>query len=268
MMFYANLVDVEDDTKRLEELVSKNQHLSPGGYTGEMIGRKKPWGAANVDMLGFKHQFGHYETVQRCIALALALEIPVGYLAEEGAALCDDQEAYSLLDNAKDELTHMDAFLRASRGFKVSPEYVYEAFSMCQGLDGFGVHPIKLAGSLEMGLFLVTLSMLRKFGNAGLKLMVNSVSQDEAVHVLVNWHLVDKYLKADESLPFRKFRHAAIDWLCAGLKNPKYGADYWHRQSDKLMENRTAPELDWTSAGMYLAPFEVPNTSIDSYSRA
>lgn len=269
-MFYPNLPAVQDDVKVLSGILTNFQERNKfklGGKTGGFIGRKAAWSPAEVGSEGFKDRFSHRQVVQRCIAAAMALEVPVGFLTESLTETGNftDEESSALLHNANDELVHYQAFSNAMVGFNVPGKMLDEAFSLCTQLEEFPEHAVKLAGSLELGIFFPTLSMLRKFGNASLKLMVQSVSRDESTHVLTNWHLIDKYLDNSESARFKAFRHEAIEWLTQGLSNPKFGRDYWITQSDKLMANRTAPDLAWTSTAMQLAPFEVSNRQIDAY---
>lgn len=243
----------------------------PQGKYRDIIGRKSSWTPAPLEsQLKSSRQaqtMGSLGVVQRCVALALELEVPVGlYTADASSREVPQDIRWALLHNSKDELTHLEAFQNAAATLEVPVQFQEEAKAIAQSFLDFQGHPIFMAGFIELGLFFPTLSMLRRFGDTALKLLVNDVSRDEATHVLTNWSAIDDLRVPNHSHKLQQVRREAIQWLTQGLQLERWGADFWVSQSDQLIENRRASGLDFTRVGMSVSFFEVSNRNLAYYS--
>ena len=202
-----------------------------------------------------------YGVIQRCIALALVLEIPVGDYALEGILELDDPLfELALQSNAYDEVIHLKAFQEAAKAYGVKEELVKEAEQICNAFLSIDAHPVYAAGYLELSLFFVTLTMLRKFGASLIKTLSRDVSRDESVHVKTNWHIIDEMGLGTSSLVDRqlnKNRHDTVAWLVGNLQDKRFGLKYWINQSDQLIQTRQAEGLEWTAAAVMPAFFEM-----------
>jgi hypothetical protein len=223
-----NLASLIDRLSQIPTLVDKIKEPIRGA-----LGRKVKWSPVEIDPVS--PDTPYYTLMQRCIALALALELPVGHLALDGhQSLVSDAtlEGFrqALANNAKDEENHYNAFIKAAQAYNVPETLIEEVEDIAALILSMGENPIYLAGTLELSVFFVTLAMIRKHGSPTLKSVTNYVTRDEAAHVRTNFTIID----ALGILPVfpgevNEFRVKLIEWLTSDLAQED--RDYWLEQS-------------------------------------
>jgi hypothetical protein len=259
MTRYLDIFDV--DPKAVRASLSTN---GSDKYTS-FIERKRKWEPAHGDTSNIDAYFE--PTLKKAVALAMSLELPVGELTYDGSSgNFKDTEKYALIHNATDEDTHYRAFKPYEDW---ASEYLAEADNITQALLDEDQNPVFIAGYMELGIFFVSLPILRYFGNAALSTLSGEISRDESSHVLTNWALIDDYNLGSEYGKLASIRREVVDWLTCdlddiGLDNPKATKDFWVNQSDSLIKKRQA-DLKETQAGQYVSFFEIPNTALGAY---
>ena len=234
----------------------------------QLLDRKTSWKPAEMEYELIGEEYGRLATIQKAIALGLALELPVGDFtlsASKGDLPAEQGVVDLLIANSTDEDIHYSGFLSAERAFGCPEKYKQEANQLAELVINHPDHVVAKSGYLELGVFFVTLPMMRKLGSVGLKLLSENISRDEAIHVSTNFLIIDQLdLKVSQSL--NQLRIEAVEWVASELTMPGMGRAYWRRQSDKLVANRQAPELAWTKAGQSAAFFEISNKNFGKYS--
>jgi hypothetical protein len=234
----------------------------------QLLDRKTSWKPAEMEYEPISEDYGRLVTLQKAIALGLALELPVGDFtlsASKGDLPTEQGVVDLLIANSADEDTHYAGFLSAERAFGCPEKFKQEANQLAELVINHPDHVVTKSGYLELGVFFVTLPMMRKLGSVGLKLLSENISRDEAIHVSTNFLIIDQLgLKISQSLD--KLRIDVVEWVTSELTLPGMGRAYWRRQSDKLVANRQAPELAWTKAGQSAAFFEISNKNFGKYS--
>lgn len=186
------------------------------------------------------------ETVSKVIALALALELPVGeWIADASKKdLPISKDAYKLLlSNVGDESLHYRAFQYAAQDYLLEDYKDTAAIFAEWNTDDY--HPILKAGYAEMGVFLVSLSILRLFGGESLSMLAGNVSRDEMRHVATN-----RGVLADIGHDFKQVAaidrvvEKTLDWMMSDLKVPGLDKDFFMQQSKLLISDGYAPELE------------------------
>lgn len=205
------------------------------------------------------------ETVSKVIALALVLELPVGdWIAQatKKELPVDDVTMKLLLSNIGDETLHYRAFNFAAQDYLLENYKDTEAIFAEWNVDDY--HPIMKAAYAEMGVFLVSLSILRLFGGESLSMLAANVSRDEMRHVATN-----RGVLADIGHDFKQVAaidrvvEKTLDWLLWDLKVPGLDKDFFMRQSKLLISDGYAPELEeLTNVADDLSFFESPNALI------
>ena len=233
-----------------------------------LLDRKTSWTPAVMEPEAISYEEGRLDTIWRAIALGLALELPVGQFtlsASKGDLPNDPAVIDLLLSNTHDEEVHYAGFQAAELAYGCPDVYKDEALAISKLLIEHPDHTVVKAGYMELGVFFVTLPLIRKLGDVGLKLLSENISRDEATHVSTNYMIIDQLgLRPSQSLS--DLRVAVIDWLTQNLTVPGMGRPYWLRQSEKLVSNREAPDLSWTKVGQTPAFFEISNSAFSRYS--
>lgn len=203
------------------------------------------------------------ETVSKVIALALAMEIPVsdwiGQATKRDLPISSDALKL-LLSNCADEITHYKAFEYAAEDYLLEDYKDTAAIFVEWNTDDY--HPIMKAGYAEMGVFLVSLSILRLFGGESLSMLAGNVSRDEMRHVATN-----RGVLADIGHDFKQVAaidrvvEKTLDWMLWDLKVPGLDKDFFMQQSKLLISDGYAPELEeLTNVADDTSFFESPNS--------
>ena len=240
---------------------------SESQYTG-YINRKSDWQPAHYQDTRFKPSgAGTHIALQKAMALALELEVPVGLftLAATKRDFAEDQR-WALLDNSADELVHYEALSNwMAGGAHIEPEHLDQARQYRMAIEELEEHEVVKSGYVELGVFFIVLALFRKFGDPSLKLLASDISRDEATHVLTNWAIIEANEIPWAASKLNDMRRELIHWLTSDIKNERYGYDFWEDQSQRLISTKQADGLKFTKTGMYSAFFEVANTSLASY---
>jgi|SanBayMetagenome_1026888.scaffolds.fasta_scaffold00372_6 hypothetical protein len=202
------------------------------------------------------------ETVSKVIALALTLELNVGEWIADATKkeLPVTEDAYKLLlSNIGDETLHYRAFQYAAEDYLLEDYKDTQAIFAEWNTDDY--HPIMKAAYAEMGVFLVSLSILRLFGGESLSMLAGNVSRDEMRHVATN-----RGVLANIGHDFKqvgaidKLVEKTLDWMMSDLKVPGLDKDFFMTQSKLLISDGYAPELEeLTNVADDYSFFESPN---------
>lgn len=262
-------------TNTLEQLQEHIQEYSfefnqtEGFYHG-LLKSKSDWvpgdsSLSETEKQTYKNdETGKLATIQKCVALALNLEVPVGeYVLDALDKGVPNDAKYILHSNAIDEVTHYKAFQNAATSYSVPQSLIDEATLISSNIPN--EHPIFLAGYIELSMFLPILAILRNYGGSGLRLTTADVSRDESRHVNTNWHLITNMGLDKETKALRKFRYSVLDWLLSDLKDTSKSVDFWVSQSEQLYRSKKADGLSFTKAQIRRSFFELPNTVLSAY---
>lgn len=237
-------------------------------FYSELLAKKKPW-TPNVGKPSSVME-GSEETIGRAIALR-TLEIPVGDwillgCKREMSRLSDD--AIKLMQsNIEDEFRHDEVLNIAYSVYQLTDENMEnEASIIAKEWIDHPDHPVVKAWVIENSVFFVILPILRKFGDAGLRLVSRDISNDENIHVSTNRQIATdlgySYSKSLDSL-----RKRTVEWIVETLNSSgKFGfPDVWLKSSDTLLYQGVASELSDTANYVMPAFFELDNRNLPSY---
>lgn len=243
---------------------------------------KTPFVLFGDDDLICDPSWGVESTIKRILALGLHLELPVGKWVTEGRKQLRDElpesAAKLLHSNIRDEATHDQGFRYAADAYGISytgnlsTEYV-EAGVIADAWLSNTDHPLAKAALSEVGIFLVTLGIMRLCGGESLCTLAAKISHDEARHVTTNRSVL-RDLGMHPEAPVQsleKLRRETIDWVFQDLNIPAddlgedtdINVDYLLGQSDLLVTTGKAEHLnDLVMFSDYNPPFEVTNASM------
>jgi hypothetical protein len=202
------------------------------------------------------------ETVSKIISLALVLELPVGEWigqATKSELPIDPVARELLLSNIIDETTHYNAFNHLANDYVID-EY-NDATHIFDKWNTDDYHPITKACYAEVGVFLVSLTVLRLFGGESISMVAANVSKDEMRHVATN-----RGVLTDIGHDFKAVNkidtlvNETLDWMLCDLTVPGLNKDFFMEQSRLLVTDGYAPELnELTNAADDISPFEHEN---------
>lgn len=245
---------------------------SPTSKLAHYINRKSNWTPAQYNPIQLPlDNNGFSIAVLKALALTLALEVPVGeYTLAASKQEFTPEEKWALLDNANDEITHFTALRNFATQLSPADQkllnlFAEEAQYIAKVIQEQVEHTIVKSGYIELSVFLVILSLLRKFGPAPIKIMVANISKDESVHVQTNWAIIDAHGIPYTDSKLNEVRQHIIDWVTGDISSRRWGLDFWMQQSDSLITNRQASGLEFTKSSMSIAFFEVDNRSLAAY---
>lgn len=241
----------------------------PTEFTG-FIDNKAAWIPPSFERAEIKDvPEGVRNAAYRALALALALELPVGeYAVQSSRREFTQDQKWALLDNSKDELTHFQAltnYVNALPDAQIVYDMIPLADQFRQAIEATREHPILMGGFTELGVFFTILAFLRKFGGTSMKLLVQSISRDESMHVRVNFGIIDEQKIPYEFSKLNKVRRDIIAWIFSGIRSDKYNLDFWMRSSDSLIATRQDVNLSYTAKAIMPAFFEIGNPNLPKY---
>lgn len=209
-------------------------------------------------------QDGVPETLEKIIALALKLELPVGEWIGEATKRefnIDPIARELLLSNISDETVHYKAFNYAAEDYLINQSYLDEADNFFKAWNTGNFHPIEKACYAEVGVFLVSLAVMRIFGGETLCTLAGNVSRDEMRHVATNKGILsDMGYNFTEYTSVNKLVDETLSWMLSDLKVPGMGKDFFMQQSKLLIKDGYAPELEeLTNGAEDVSSFESPN---------
>lgn len=213
------------------------------------------------------------ECLERILAMALHLEIPVGsWVANANKQdLPISDVAHKLLrSNIGDENVHFYQFKHAVNAYGVSDQVMAEAEEIGKMWEQNESHPLEKAQLAETGVFLTSLSLMRIAGGNSLCTVAMLVSQDETRHVATNRGIL-KDIGIDPSAPnqpLENLRNTTLDWLLEGLNlSGEYlgfdfnlDREFFKEQATSLVTTGRSEVLEeLTDGSSYTPPFESAN---------
>jgi hypothetical protein len=255
-------------------LAQQREILAPSktSQMGQFIARKSNWVPASYqDILVHPTPTNTHKAILKSLALALALEIPVGeYTLAASQKEFKTDQCWALLDNAADEVTHFTALRNLAQALDLQSqallaEYSKVAQQFAGLIERIPEHTIVKSGYIEMGVFLVVLSLMRKFGTPQMKILVGDISRDESVHVQTNWAIIDSQDIPYTDSKLDPIRRAIVSWVTEDILARRWARSFWLEQSDRLIETRRADGLQFTAAPTTVAFFEVSNSTLADY---
>lgn len=236
-------------------------------YTHLLQSRKSSeWSPAPLAKTPIKPNGGIPDTIAKIQAIALHLELPVGAFVgdttRKGLPISNDALAL-LKSNIADETRHERAFKYSAEVYPVSGDYLHTASNIAEDWISHPAHTLAKAAVLELGVFMLGLDFLLRFGSQSLGRVAYDVSKDENRHVQTNFAIIDELnLSIDSSL--NSLRKQTLSWIMEDVSIPGMGVDFWLRQSQQYMDTRQAPELGRRNARMP-AFFEQNNRYVSAY---
>ena len=237
-------------------------------FYSELLAKKKPW-TPNVGKSSPVME-GSEETIGRAIALR-TLEIPVGDWILSGCKSEKSrisQDALELMQsNIEDEFRHDEVLNMAYSVYQLTDDTMEnEAAIIAKEWIDHPDHPVVKAWVIENSVFFVILPILRKFGDAGLRLISRDISNDENIHVSTNRQIATD-LGYSYSKSLDRLRKRTVEWIVETLNSPgKFGfPNVWLKSSDTLLYQGVAPELSDTANYVMPAFFELDNRNLPSY---
>jgi len=220
-------------------------------------------------------------SLQRCIALALQLELPVGewvgsFTKTEKEKISPEQSKL-LLSNIKDETFHLKGFQFAAEALPISQDILNESYLIGKAWEELDCPTIAKAGYAEMGVFMLTLAIMRLAGGTALADLSQKVAEDESRHVATNRAVMKEMSIAPDSpsSPIASLIDDTISWVVGDLNIPgeeicedfDFDADFIRESSNELIRKGKADRLnELMSWRVHSLPFELQNSIL--YSRA
>jgi hypothetical protein len=173
----------------------------------------------------------------------------------------------TLRRNIEDEEKHELALNRAKAAMvDYDPSFESEAQEIIQAWKDLPDPEIVKAALMENSIFFLILPTYSNFGGAALRITSNSISADERIHV-ISHRTAAQQLGIRPSKAINKLRKDTVKFLFTDLEEEvgaKWSLDRMMKNSDNLLK-RGITDLVETAVGTVLAPFELSNSSIDSY---
>ncbi len=234
-------------------------------YDG-LLNRKRTW--TPVKPTGSPVVAGAEEVIGRALSLR-CLEIPVGDFISAATKKDVPQGSMALLEsNIVDEERHDLALSLAAEAMEgYLPNYDRDAQTIAKAWIDAPEHPVLKALVLERSVFFVVLPIFRFLGNTGLRTTSADISRDEITHVAANSRFCNE-MGIELTPNLDKMRKATVAWVTQGLniKDNQYGSQaFWMRQSDKLLYEGKAPELQESRRSRVPAFFEIDARDLPAY---
>lgn len=208
--------------------------------------------------------------VRRIIGIGLDMEVNVGRYVIEGLNkdLPDGGPHLTLLlrSNAADEARHQAGFTEARNVYgRAADEQLHQLVSAWSDEANRAINPISVAGQLEVGVFLITLGLMRIVGNSDLTRLAIKIAEDEYRHVQTN-HAISTALEL-WGKPNLSLIDSTLEWVFGkGLPElPGITFDKIRRYSRELLSDLNSPDFDdltWYS--FHHLPFELDNNYLYS----
>ena len=242
------------------------KNINTTWYT-KISNRKLPWspiagteGQINPEHLGIIRRILSIRNLEADVA-AWIREVPADQIPSEVLAI--------LKDNISDESRHEKALdnLVTAQGIDFTQEELGEAEDIKLMWAGLSDSPIVLAGSMESGVFMPLLLMLRTWGTVSMGVTARDISGDEGSHTAIHRQLARDF-GLEASAETRQAVIKTIKWLVGGLNVPgkRGNGRQWVQFALDLLDKGGCDELSDSETPVQLAPFECANNVIPSYS--
>jgi hypothetical protein len=210
-------------------------------------------------------------TISRCLALtnlepAVATFITTGLDRQDSTRLSPEM-IQTLKRNIEDEAKHEIALTNArSAMLDYNSGFEAEAEDICKEWLELSDNPIVTAAVMENSVFFLILPVYSLFGGSSLRQTAADISQDERLHVQSHRQTaMDLGVKPSKALNILRLK--TVEWISQdiGELGDKWTLDRMIKNSNSLLQRGVSDLVETKSAGV-LAPFEVSNTNISSYS--
>jgi len=210
--------------------------------------------------------------VRRLIGLGLELEIEVGTMVLSGLQQelpkADSELVLLLKSNSADEARHYNGFQYAKQTYGCDTNAELQQLAKDWKAESDKQHPIHIAGVLEVGVFLISLGLLRIVGSPSLSRLAMAIAEDEFRHVQTNQAVSSGLGFWSNASQHTNLIDATLDWIWGeGLNDAPQALtlDNLKRFSRELLTDLSCPEFDkltWYS--FHHLPFELANDYIYS----
>lgn len=233
------------------------------------------------DTLPVHAEWNTQGALQRCIALALQLEMPVGewvgsFTKTEKSSLSPELHTL-LLSNIKDETYHYKGFEYAATAFPIPCDILKESVLIGKAWNDDASPTLVKAGFAEMGVFMISLAILRLLGGTELANLSQKVAEDESRHVATNRAALRDlgYSPAIPSASIQNLINDTLEWMVGDLsvkgddldEDYNFDLDFLMESSRELVQEGIAKRLNnLLDYQVHALPFEVSNESL--YTRA
>ena len=264
----------------LERCVKDGKRMLPTFWRPPTI-KKEPFGFWGSSDMPIPEEWEVDKLIQKIIGMGLVLELPVGEFVRDGLKGELPIEKHDgidyvkklLLSNSADEGRHYLGMVNAAEVYPISSDIMDKCNELKDEWVNLPGHPILKAGSLESGIFLVNLALLRLVGSPSLATLGRGISSDERRHVITNRHAVDDLGlnpwepgKAIKDLMIDTFNYLLEDFTptdseeILGLELNK---DFLIQSGMDLLTLGTAPVLDSLVRTVDYSPaFEISNLAL------
>ena len=240
------------------------------GWYQKINNRKQPW----TPIEGCKGDIDPlYMGIIRRILSIRNLEADVAswisYLSQSSDDAIPPEILSILQENILDEVRHEESLdnLVIAENIVFTPTELIESVKIQQMWTGLQDSPVVLAGSMESGVFMPLLLMLRTWGSVSMGVTARDISGDEGSHAPIH-RQVAKDLGLSVSLETRKAVIDTISWIIGDLNvaGTRGNKRRWVQFSLDLLDKGICKEFEDSEVPVMLAPFENNNLSIPSYS--
>ncbi len=204
------------------------------------------WKPTPMPYVDVTEEDGIRETLERCLAIALVLELPAGEWAGQASKGEIPEGAKELLlSNAADETVHFRAFSYLNEIYSVRGNGIAESEAIMEGWDENTSHPIEKVCLAETAIFLPSLAFMRVFCGSSVSHVAGNVSRDEQRHVRTNRSLLaDLQIRHYQpSSTLECLRKRTLDWMFAPLTIPGMKKEFWIAESERLVSTGRSREL-------------------------
>jgi hypothetical protein len=231
----------------------------------EFEATRKDWDLSGVQELPSTIHPANLDTLNRCVALSLELELPVGAFIR---ALLEREDnvpvgaRFGLIENIHDEEKHEQAFRLIASVLEIPLAIKHQAKKFRESLVHSNVHPLEKARDLETIVFVPMQAYIRTNSNQSIERVLVEVSRDEMRHVCYNWE-VSAELSIGITDEFNDYLAEEVtDWIYAPLQNDEVKTDYnfWKQAALEMKNDGMSDRLSQlTNYGVHRAAFELPN---------
>jgi len=230
----------------------------------QILSARRTWKSYPVEPNEFD-----YDCLDRILCIGLNMELPVGewVLQASKGEIPDEDGSHRLLKaNCADEAVHYRGFKQFEDSYGIYYNYYDEAERLAQEWAKCADkhHFLKVAGTLETSVFLMTLFTMRFFGTQDFANLSEDVSRDEQRHITTNELMLNEWDDTLFNIPsdLERLRKETLDWVFGDFNIPHLGLDkdWMMHQSYLLITDGYAPDMmDMSDIQTYAPPFEQPN---------
>lgn len=264
----------------LDRCIKDGEKMLPTFWRPPTI-KKEPYGFWGSSDMPVPEEWGVDKLIQIIIGMGLVLELPVGEFIRDGMKgelPIENHDGIDyvkklLLTNSADEGRHYSGMMIAAEVYPISEDVMIKCTALKDAWVDLPGHPILKAGSLEAGIFLVNLAILRLVGSPSLATLGRGISSDERRHVITNRHAVNDLGmnpwepgKAIKDLMIDSFNYLLEDFTptdSEDILGIELSKDFFIQSGMDLLTLGSAPVLDSLVRTVDYSPaFEIGNAAL------